>query len=97
MNKATDKTQAAVAGTAAPSTRPAKTDPPQTDPSPTGTTDATTPPADVARDEQTPGDPKARTSDCVVNDGRGMHVGRAVNGKVCSYHAMQYHADGTPR
>lgn len=36
-------------------------------------------------------------SDCVVHGGRGMHVGRAVNGKVCSYHAMRYHADGTPR
>lgn len=36
-------------------------------------------------------------SDCVVNGGRGMHVGRAVNGKVCSYHAMAYKADGTRR
>jgi len=36
-------------------------------------------------------------SDCVVNGGRGMHVGRAVNGKVCSYHALHYKADGTRR
>ena len=36
-------------------------------------------------------------SDCVVNDGRGYHVGRAVNGKVCSYHAMAYKSDGSPR
>jgi hypothetical protein len=32
---------------------------------------------------------------CVVNDGRC--VGRAVNGLVCSYHAMNYRADGTRR
>jgi len=36
-------------------------------------------------------------SDCVVNGGRGRHVGRAVNGKVCSYHAMAYKSDGSPR
>lgn len=36
-------------------------------------------------------------SDCVVNDGRGYHVGRAVNGKVCSYHAMTHKSDGSPR
>lgn len=36
-------------------------------------------------------------SDCVVNKGRGYHVGRAVNGKVCSYHAMAYKSDGSPR
>lgn len=34
-------------------------------------------------------------SDCVVDE--PFHVGRAVNGKVCSYHAMRYKADGTPR
>lgn len=32
---------------------------------------------------------------CVVNDGHC--VGRAVNGLVCSYHAMHYRADGTRR
>lgn len=37
------------------------------------------------------------TSDCVVNGGKGLHVGRAVNGKVCSYHAMHYDADGNRR
>jgi len=36
-------------------------------------------------------------SDCVVNGGKGMHVGRAVNGKVCSYHAMHYDRDGNRR
>lgn len=38
-----------------------------------------------------------RVSTCVINDGRGTHVGNAVNGKVCSYHAMQYDAAGNPR
>jgi len=38
-----------------------------------------------------------RVSDCVVNDGRGMHVGNAVNGKVCSYHAMHHDAQGNKR
>jgi hypothetical protein len=33
---------------------------------------------------------------CVVDDDRA-HVGRAVNGLVCSAHAMHYLADGTPR
>ena len=34
-------------------------------------------------------------SDCVVES--NFHVGRAVNGRVCSYHAMHYKADGTAR
>lgn len=38
-----------------------------------------------------------RVSTCVVNRGRGMHVGNAVNGKVCSYHAMHYDAAGNRR
>lgn len=46
---------------------------------------------DVAVDE----DPVVST--CVVNDGRGMHVGNAVNGKVCSYHAMHYDSHGNRR
>lgn len=33
---------------------------------------------------------------CVVNDGT-RHVGRAVNGLVCSAHANRYRSDGTPR
>jgi hypothetical protein len=33
--------------------------------------------------------------ECVVDE--PFHVGRAVNGKVCSYHANRYKADGTPR
>lgn len=35
-------------------------------------------------------------SDCVVDDGT-PHTGRAVNGKVCSRHAMRYRADGKLR
>lgn len=38
-----------------------------------------------------------RVSTCVVNDGRGMHVGNAVNGEVCSYHAMHYDQNGNRR
>jgi hypothetical protein len=38
-----------------------------------------------------------RVSTCVVNNGRGTHVGDAVNGKVCSYHAMHYDARGNRR
>lgn len=38
-----------------------------------------------------PVDPTA----CVVPNGR--HVGRAVNGRVCSAHAISHHPDGTPR
>jgi len=34
-------------------------------------------------------------SDCVVKE--DFHVGRAVNGKVCSYHAMHYDAQGNRR
>lgn len=37
------------------------------------------------------------TSTCVVNGGKGIHVGQAVNGKVCSYHAMHYDPNGNPR
>jgi hypothetical protein len=38
---------------------------------------------------------KAR-DECVVDDGT-PHTGRAVNGVVCSAHAMHYRADGTRR
>jgi hypothetical protein len=38
-----------------------------------------------------------KVSTCLVNDGRGMHVGNAVNGKVCSYHAMHYDRNGKRR
>lgn len=48
-----------------------------------------------AKADPAAGDPVV--SDCVVNGGRGMHVGRAVNGKVCSYHAMHYDAQGNRR
>jgi hypothetical protein len=33
---------------------------------------------------------------CVVDDGTA-HVGRPVNGVICSAHAMHYLTDGTPR
>lgn len=35
-------------------------------------------------------------TDCVVDDGTA-HVGRAVNGRVCSAHAMHYDRNGRPR
>lgn len=54
------------------------------------------PPTTQPTEEQQPA-AEPRVSDCVVNEGRGKHVGRAVNGKVCSYHAMRYKADGTRR
>lgn len=40
-------------------------------------------------------DRRIAAGQCVVDD--PFHVGRAVNGLVCSYHAMHYLADGTPR
>lgn len=49
-------------------------------------------PADV---EATPAEPVRVESDCVVKE--DFHVGRAVNGKVCSYHAMHYDAAGKRR
>lgn len=39
--------------------------------------------------------PTRAPGECVVDE--AFHVGRAVNGLVCSYHAMRYKADGTPR
>jgi hypothetical protein len=44
----------------------------------------------------TPAKSAAVSDQCVVNDGK-PHVGRAVMGKVCSYHAMHYRPDGSPR
>jgi hypothetical protein len=41
-------------------------------------------------------DKRVKAGLCVVDDERA-HVGRAVNGLVCSAHAMHYLADGTPR
>lgn len=46
----------------------------------------------TAAEPEMPVDPRA----CVVDDGT-PHMGRAVNGRVCSAHAMRYKADGTPR
>ncbi len=71
----------------------------------TSTPPAVTPPADLPA-AKPPVDPPAepeptaeaeRVSTCVVNDGYGLHVGNAVNGKVCSYHAMHYDANGNRR
>jgi hypothetical protein len=48
--------------------------------------------------EDSPPTPKSGppSDQCVVNDGK-PHVGRAVMGRVCSYHAMHYRPDGTRR
>jgi len=47
--------------------------------------------------EETPAKPELRVagSDCVVKS--AIHVGRAVMGRVCSYHAMHYDAEGNRR
>jgi hypothetical protein len=65
----------------------------------TGKTDTSKPKADKLAAESTSDEPAAdaKTSDCVVDGGKGFHVGRAVNGKVCSYHAMHYDAQGNRR
>jgi hypothetical protein len=39
---------------------------------------------------------KVKAGECVVDDGT-PHTGRAVNGLICSRHAINYRADGTPR
>lgn len=39
--------------------------------------------------------PAAKPGECVVKSDR--HVGAAVNGKVCSYHAVWYDRDGRRR
>lgn len=49
--------------------------------------------------QDAPEAPDAATADrqeCVVDDGT-PHVGRAVNGRVCSAHTNRYRADGSPR
>ena len=66
-------------------------------------TDTKSTTATAAKDEATAVDETAPAeaaqarvdSDCVVDE--LFHVGRAVNGKVCSYHAMHYASDGTRR
>jgi hypothetical protein len=64
----------------------------------TGSTESKTAAAAAQSDDTTAaagdGRPKV-ASDCVVD--ADFHVGRAVNGKVCSYHAMHYAADGSRR
>lgn len=58
-------------------------------------TKADTSKADTSSAEAKKDDTPKVTSDCVVKS--DFHVGRAVNGKVCSYHAMHYDADGNRR
>lgn len=56
-------------------------------------------PADGERPELEPPAPDAPEvvrEECVVDDGT-PHMGRAVNGAVCSAHANRYRSDGTPR
>ena len=62
-----------------------------TKPEPAAPKDRDTKHADAAVEK----DPVVST--CVVNGGRGMHVGNAVNGSVCSYHAMHYDSHGNRR
>lgn len=66
---------------------------------PAGATPAGPPAATPAATEQNPPAPADEVqpveSDCVVKS--DFHVGRAVNGKVCSYHAMHYDAAGKRR
>lgn len=52
------------------------------------------PPAPETPAVEQPARPRVE-SDCVVDV--HFHVGKAVNGKVCSYHAMHYGPDGTRR
>ena len=63
------------------------------------------PPADPdAADDDAHGEKAAKPApaakrapgECVVDDGT-PHTGRAVNGVICSAHAMRYKADGTRR
>lgn len=57
---------------------------------------ARTDPARPAKDEPTKVEtPKTAPGECVVD--APFHVGRAVNGLVCSYHAMHYDANGNRR
>lgn len=75
-------------------TKPVETKPAET---PAVTNEPPTPPAEPpapAKAEAPAARPRVE-SDCVVNS--DMHVGRAVNGKVCSYHAMHYDAAGKRR
>ena len=72
------------------SDQPAEQAQPEKDAAPVAATVEETPAA-AASDE----DPVVST--CVVNGGRGLHVGQAVNGKVCSYHAMHYDPQGNRR
>lgn len=80
---------------------PAKAAPKAADPAPAKDADAKTP-ADTKADKHLSADEVRelegeRVSTCVVNGGRGMHVGNAVNGDVCSYHAMHYDSHGNRR
>lgn len=54
-----------------------------------------TPPEDKP-DTRTSRKAKIERGECVVDDGT-PHTGRAVNGVICSAHAMRYDADGKLR
>lgn len=52
---------------------------------------------DVPSDRVSVAEQRAGRGECVVDDGT-MHMGRATPGaRICSAHAIRYHADGTPR
>lgn len=91
--KDTDTTKAAA---------PAKATPAKDDAAATKDTAAKAPDAKTQTDppapKAEPAEESPRVSTCVVNRGRGMHVGDAVNGtKVCSYHTMHYDRNGNRR
>lgn len=78
-------------------TTPTETRPPADPPAPSSDAPQDDPPAASETKpaaEARPERPKVE-SDCVVKS--DFHVGRAVNGKVCSYHAMHYDAAGKRR
>lgn len=60
------------------------------------TTAATTAKAEPAKADQPKRDVTGRGTDCVVDDGT-PHMGRAVDGKVCSAHSIHYNPDGSRR
>lgn len=54
------------------------------------------PVATVSAEPEAKGKVERASDECTVDDGTA-HTGRAVNGKVCSAHAMHYRSDGTRR
>lgn len=76
---------------------PAKATPAKADDAAAVAKDASTTATKAAPDKETKPDREQRVSTCAVNGGRGFHVGDAVNGAVCSYHAMHYDNAGNRR